>query len=105
MSGFKCPYCDFDPGEHAWSHIVLTKHRWDVHKTPGASGFNFKRVYYPDKETWENRGSMLYPMFKLHKDWTKRVRKNLGLSKYQFLWLTFAKGLVIGYLLAVLFHR
>ena len=84
---------------------MLTKHRWEVHKKPGASGFNFKRVYYLNKETWENRGSMLYPMLKLHKEWTKRIRKNLGLSKYQFLWVTFAKGLVIGYAFAFVLHR
>ena len=35
----------------------------------------------------------------------KRIRKRLGLSKYQYLTLTFAKGLVVGYVLAVLFHR
>jgi len=35
----------------------------------------------------------------------KRIRKLLGLSKYQYLTLTFAKGLVVGYALAFLFHR
>ena len=35
----------------------------------------------------------------------KRVRKRLGLSKYQYLTLTFVKGLAVGYLLAFLFHR
>ena len=35
----------------------------------------------------------------------KRMRKRFGLSKYQYLTLTFAKGLVVGYVLAFLFHR
>ena len=35
----------------------------------------------------------------------KRMRKRFGLSKYQYLTLTFAKGLVVGYALAVLFRR
>ena len=35
----------------------------------------------------------------------KRMRKRFGLSKYQYLTLTFAKGLVAGYVLALLFHR
>ena len=42
-------------------------------------------------------------------DWDKtfhrRMRKRFGLSKYQYLTLTFAKGLVVGYVLSVLFHR
>ena len=39
------------------------------------------------------------------KTFHKRVRKSFGLSKYQYLTLTFAKGLVVGYVLAFLFHR
>ena len=39
------------------------------------------------------------------KTFHKRMRKRFGLSKYQYLTLTFAKGLVVGYVLAVLFHR
>ena len=39
------------------------------------------------------------------KTFQKRIRKRLGLSKYQYLTLTFAKGLVVGYALAFLFHR
>ena len=35
----------------------------------------------------------------------KRVRKRLGLSKYQYLTVIFVKGLAVGYLLAFLFHR
>ena len=44
-------------------------------------------------------------MFRWHKSATKLFRKSIGLSKYQFLWLTFANGLVIGYVLAFLVHR
>ena len=35
----------------------------------------------------------------------KRIRKRFGLSKYQYLTLTFMKGLIVGYVLALLFHR
>ena len=34
----------------------------------------------------------------------KRVRKRLGLSKYQYLTLTFVKGLAVGLALALLFQ-
>ena len=49
--------------------------------------------------------SRLLVMLRPHKKFTKRCRTWLGLSKYQFLWLTFGKGVVIGYLLALLVHR
>ena len=39
------------------------------------------------------------------KTFHKRMRKRFGLSKYQYLTLTFVKGLVVGYVLAVLFHH
>ena len=40
-----------------------------------------------------------------HKTYIKRIRQRFGLSKYQMLWITFGKGLVIGYVLALLGHR
>ena len=40
-----------------------------------------------------------------HKTYIKRIRQRLGLSKYQMLWITFGKGLLIGYVLAFLVHR
>ena len=39
-----------------------------------------------------------------HKTYIKRIRQRFGLSKYQMLWITFGKGLLIGFLLAFLFH-
>ena len=39
------------------------------------------------------------------KTFHKRMRKRFGLSKYQYLCLTFGKGLAVGYLLAFFFHR
>ena len=39
-----------------------------------------------------------------HKTFIKRIRQRFGLSKYQMLWLSFGKGLVIGYVLAFLLH-
>ena len=40
-----------------------------------------------------------------HKTFIKRIRQRFGLSKYQMLWITFGKGLLIGYVLALLGHR
>ena len=40
-----------------------------------------------------------------HKKTIKRIRQHFGLSKYQMLWITFGKGLLIGYVLAFLVHR
>ena len=40
-----------------------------------------------------------------HKTYIKRIRQRFGLSKYQMLWITFGKGLLIGYVLAFLVHR
>jgi hypothetical protein len=39
-----------------------------------------------------------------HETFLKRIRQRFGLSKYQMLWLTFGKGLFIGYVLAFLLH-
>ena len=40
-----------------------------------------------------------------HKTYLKRIRQLFGLSNYQMLWITFGKGLLIGYFLAFLLHR
>ena len=40
-----------------------------------------------------------------HKSYIRRIRRCFGLSKYQMLWITFGKGLLIGYFLAFLVHR
>ena len=40
-----------------------------------------------------------------HKTYIKRIRLRFGLSKYQMLWITFGKGLLIGYFLALVVHR
>ena len=39
-----------------------------------------------------------------HKTYIKRIRQQLGLSKYLMLWITFGKGLLIGFLLAFVVH-
>ena len=39
-----------------------------------------------------------------HKTYIKRIRQRFGLSKYQMLWITFGKGLLIGFLLAFVIH-
>ena len=45
------------------------------------------------------------PVARWHKTYIKRIRQRFGLSKCQMLWITFGKGLLIGYLLAYLVHR
>ena len=44
------------------------------------------------------------PVALWHKTYIKGIRQRFGLSKYQVLWITFGKGLVIGYVLAFLLH-
>ena len=39
-----------------------------------------------------------------HKTYITRIRQRVGLSKYQMLWITFGKGLLIGFFLAFLVH-
>ena len=109
MSYFKCPYCSFDPGAHAWSGVALASHKWEAHQIPGRATFNSETHYYPDKETWDEyqsklRVATLYPVLSLLTQWTKRVRENLELSRSQVFWLTLGIGLVLGYALALLFH-
>ena len=45
-----------------------------------------------------------FSFLRWHKTYIKRIRQRFGLSKYQMLWITFGKGLVIGYVLAFLLH-
>ena len=40
-----------------------------------------------------------------HKTTIKRIRQRFGLSHYQMVWITFGKGVLIGYVLALLVHR
>ena len=48
------------------------------------------------KQTWS--------VLQWHKTYIKRIRQRFGLSEYQMLWITFGKGLLVGFLLALLFH-
>ena len=52
------------------------------------------------KKSKQTRSVLLW-----HKTYIKRIRHRFGLSKYQMLWITFGKGLLIGYFLAFLVHR
>ena len=45
------------------------------------------------------------PVERWHKTYIKQIRQRFGLSKYQMLWLTFSKGLAVGYALAFFLHR
>ena len=38
------------------------------------------------------------------KTYIKRIRQRFGLIRYQMLWITFGKGLLIGFFLALLLH-
>ena len=50
------------------------------------------------------KATQTYSVLLWHKNYIKRIRQRFGLSKYQMLWITFGKGLVIGYILAFLLH-
>ena len=50
------------------------------------------------------KATQTYSVLLWHKTYIKRIRQRFGLSKYQMLWITFGKGLVIGYVLAFLLH-
>ena len=56
--------------------------------------------YEQDSANQESNSFMLW-----HKTYIKRIRKRFGLSKYQMLWITFGKGLLIGYVLVLVVHR
>ena len=45
------------------------------------------------------------PVERWHKTYIKRIRQRFGLSHYQMLWLTFGKGLAVGYAMAFFLHR
>ena len=50
------------------------------------------------------KSQMANPVARRHKTFNKRIRQRFGLSKYQMLWITFVKGLLIGFLLAFVVH-
>ena len=50
------------------------------------------------------KATQTYSALLWHKTYIKRIRQRFGLSKYQMLWITFGKGLLIGYVLAFLLH-
>ena len=45
------------------------------------------------------------PVERWHKTYIKRIRQRFGLSQYQMLWLTFGKGIAVGYAMAFFLHR
>ena len=51
------------------------------------------------------KNSLIASAIAWDKTFHKRMRKRFGLSRYQYLCLTFGKGLVVGYLLAFLFQH
>ena len=50
------------------------------------------------------KATQTYSVLLWHKTYIKRIRQRFALSKYQMLWITFGKGLAIGYVLAFLLH-
>ena len=50
------------------------------------------------------KATQTYSVLLWHKTYIKRIRQRFGLSKYQMLWITFVKGLLIGFLLALVVH-
>ena len=61
-----------------------------------------KRFIRPEQESDNQETSSVWLW---HKTYIKRIRQRFGLSKYQMLWITFGKGIVIGYALAFFLHR
>ena len=57
------------------------------------------------KKSKTKKPKQTYSVLLWHKTYIKRIRQRFGLSKYQMLWITFGKGLLIGYFLALLVHR
>ena len=68
----------------------------------GTESAQRKRFIRSEQES-DNQGTSSVLLW--HKTYIKRIRKRFGLSKYQMLWITFGKGLIIGYALAILLHR
>ena len=58
-----------------------------------------------EKSKKSKKAKQTCPVLLWHKTFIKRIRQRFGLSKYQMLWITFGKGLLIGYVLAFLVHR
>ena len=90
--------------------MARARHKWEAHQIPSRATFNSRTHYYPDKETWDEyqsklRVARLYPVLSLLKQWIKGIPENFHLSRSQLLWLTLGIGLVLGYALALLFHR
>ena len=56
------------------------------------------------KSKKSKKAKQTYSVLVWHKTLIKRIRQRFGLSKYQMLWITFGKGLLIGYVLAFLVH-
>ena len=48
----------------------------------------------------KNKNTKMKRLIKWHKDVTKDVADHFGLSMYQVVWISFVKGVVIGYLVA-----
>jgi len=90
--------------------MARARHKWEAHQIPSSATFNSRTHYYPDKETWDEyqsklREERLFPVLSLIKRCVGGVRQNLDLSKSKLFWLTLCIGLILGYALALLFHR
>ena len=56
------------------------------------------------KSKKSKKAKQTFSLLLWHKTYIKRIRQRFGLSKYQMLWITFCKGLLIGYVLAFVIH-
>ena len=57
------------------------------------------------KSKKSKKAKQTFSLLLWHKTYIKRIRQRFGLSKSQMLWITFGKGLLIGYFLALVVHR
>ena len=56
------------------------------------------------KSKKSKKAKQTFSLLLWHKAYIKRIRQRFGLSKYQMLWITFGKGLLIGFVLAFVIH-
>ena len=56
---FQCPHCDYCPGSHTWSALVLTRHLFKEHGIPGVARHNNTRFIYA-KVSWKERLKILF---------------------------------------------
>ena len=87
---------------HHWGMSKKSKKPKKANDLTGYESAQRKRFIRSEQES-DNQETSSVLLW--HKTYIKRIRQRFGLSKYQMLWITFGKGIVIGYALAFFLHR